>query len=169
MNQANGFWRVIPKTAKIIAVLVYVGFACLARFVLLPTDPEMQQWQEWQKDLFSWGIPLFLLLYVLLAGYVYGDAKRRGMRHVMWTLIAALMPYFVGLIIYLVVRDPLLLVCPGCQTTAQKGFTFCPRCGTALTHFCPQCNRATERGWSHCAFCGTSLSAPVTTKLNAAE
>ena len=160
MNQENGFWGVIPKTAKIIAVLMYIGIGSLLRFALT-TDPEMQQWLEWQKDLFAFGISLFVPLYVLIVGYVFGDAKRRGMRHVMWTLIAAMMPYFVGLIIYVVVRDPLLLVCRSCGTVAQKGFAFCPKCGAALAQTCPQCGRTTERSWSHCAYCGVSLSAPT--------
>ena len=32
--------------------------------------------------------PIFLFVLVVLIGYVNGDAKRRGMRHVLWTLLA---------------------------------------------------------------------------------
>ena len=162
MNQPNGFWKVVPNPAKIIAALSYAGFAVLIRFALLPTDADMRQWLEWQKDLFSVGIPLVLPLYILLVGYVYGDAKRRGMRHVMWTLIAALMPYVIGMIIYFVVRDPVLLNCPKCQTMAQRGFAFCPKCGAGLSNFCPRCGRTIESGWVHCAYCGVDLTAPPT-------
>ncbi len=52
------------------------------------------------------GMPLFVL--VLLIGYVYADAKRRGMRYVMWTLLAIFIPNAIGIILYFVMRDPLL-------------------------------------------------------------
>ncbi len=34
----------------------------------------------------------FAAIYVLLIGFVYVDAKRRGMRYVMWTLLAIFIP-----------------------------------------------------------------------------
>jgi hypothetical protein len=48
---------------------------------------------------------------VLLNGYVYADAKRRGMRYVMWTWPAILIPNAIGVILYFVLRDPLLVNC----------------------------------------------------------
>lgn len=157
MSQTNSAWKVIPKTAKGVALTVLSGLGLLIRLVLLPTDPQMQSWQEWQKDLFAFGIPLILVAYVLFAGFVYGDAKRRGMRYVMWTVIAALMPYAIGVILYFVVRDPLLPSCPNCGAMAQRGFAYCPKCGGTLTRSCKSCNRAVELGWEHCAYCGADL------------
>jgi len=101
------------------------------------------------------GIPLFVL--VLLIGYVFADAKRRGMRYVMWTLLAALIPNAIGIILYFVLRDPLLTNCTSCGAQVRPGFTFCPKCGGALSQACPQCRRAVEPGWTHCAHCGASL------------
>lgn len=156
MSQANGsWWNVIPRTAKIIAAVLYVIAFPLIRFGL-ETDQDMRQWLAWQKMLFSLGIPFVGALCILLLGFVYGDGKRRGMRYAMWTVIAALMPYALGIILYFVVREPLLVPCPTCQTRAQRGFAFCPKCGTALTRFCTKCGRAVEPGWSHCAYCGAS-------------
>ena len=40
------------------------------------------------KLLFPILLPLILAGYTLLIGYIYGDARRRGMRYVMWTLLA---------------------------------------------------------------------------------
>ncbi|OLC85187.1 MAG: hypothetical protein AUH88_07165 [Acidobacteria bacterium 13_1_40CM_4_61_5] len=59
MSQTNGFWKVVPPTAKIIAAISYVGFGLLMRFAMLPTDPDMRQWLDWEKDLFSAGVLLF--------------------------------------------------------------------------------------------------------------
>ena len=156
MSQANrSWWNVIPRTAKIIAAVLYVIAFPLIRFGL-ETDQDMRQWLAWQKMLFSLGIPFVGVLLILLLGFVYGDAKRRGMRYAMWTVIAALMPYALGVILYFVVREPLLISCPTCHALAQRGFAFCPKCGTALTCFCTKCGRAVEPGWSHCAYCGMS-------------
>ncbi len=40
--------------------------------------------------------PTVLLIYVLLVSYVYGDSRRRGMRPVLWTLVALFVPNAVG-------------------------------------------------------------------------
>jgi predicted amidophosphoribosyltransferase len=96
---------------------------------------------------------------VLLVGYVYSDAKRRGMRYVLWTWLAALIPNAIGIILYFVLREPLLVNCTHCGAQARPGFTFCPKCGGSLSPACPQCRRAVEPGWTHCVQCGASLKA----------
>ncbi|OLD61428.1 MAG: hypothetical protein AUI53_05810 [Acidobacteria bacterium 13_1_40CM_2_60_7] len=168
MSQTNGFWKVVPPTAKIIAAISYVGFGLLMRFAMLPTDPDMRQWLDWQKDLFSAGVPLVVPLYVLVVGYVYGDAKRRGMRRVMWTILACL-PYFVGVIAYFILRDPLPRPCPNCQTVVRAAFPFCPKCGTSVTRFCSQCRHAAEPTWAHCPYCGANLAAGLPTTAGPGE
>ena len=40
-----------------------------------------------------------------IAAYVYQDAKRRGLDPWLWATVAAFVPYFIGLIIYLVMRQ----------------------------------------------------------------
>jgi hypothetical protein len=103
------------------------------------------------------GIPIFIL--VLLIGYVYADAKRRGMRYVMWTWLATLIPNAIGIILYFVLRDPLFVNCTQCGAQVRPGFAFCPKCGGSLALACPQCRGAVEQGWTHCAHCGASLRA----------
>lgn len=159
MSQIQRAWDVIPATAKAIAFLAWLGLAILIRFVFFPADREANKWLEWQKDVFSFCIPLVFLLYVLLVGYVYGDAKRRFMRHVLWTLIAALMPYAIGAIIYFVIRNPLPATCPSCQTDARPGFAYCAKCGTRLTRSCEGCGRSVEAEWTNCPYCGKKLGA----------
>lgn len=150
--------RIIPPAAWIIAFLVYVGCALLVYNVTLSHDNNMAGWQDWQKLCFSLGIPLFAFALVLLYGYIYGDAKRRHMRHVMWTLLAIFVPNLIGVLLYFLLRDPLPAPCPACGKIADGNFTFCPHCGTGLALACPQCRRVIEVGWENCAHCGTKLS-----------
>ena len=55
-------------------------------------------------------ILMFLTLFVTIAVpvciglFVYQDAKSHGMTAWLWTAVAVLIPYFVGLVIYLLVR-----------------------------------------------------------------
>jgi predicted RNA-binding Zn-ribbon protein involved in translation (DUF1610 family) len=150
---------VVPRPAFALAMCVWLGFFLLMMLLPFRLDPEGRNWPLAGKLAMSVlpGIPLFVL--VLLIGYVYADAKRRGMRYVMWTLLAALIPNAIGIILYFVLRDPLLVSCTHCGTQVRPGFTFCPKCGGALSQACPHCRRAVEPGWTHCVYCGASLGA----------
>ncbi|MFX0020147.1 MAG: hypothetical protein ACFFAK_15995 [Promethearchaeota archaeon] len=48
-------------------------------------------------------IPIFFL--ILISIWVYKDAKKKEMNAFVWILIIWLIPFFVGLIVYLKVRD----------------------------------------------------------------
>lgn len=95
--------------------------------------------------------------YAVLLGYIYGDARRRGMRYVAWTFLAALAPSAIGIILYFILRNPLMVHCTRCGCGIQPGFAYCPRCGAPMSATCRQCNRAAESGWTHCAWCGGKL------------
>jgi len=153
--------RVIPVTAWVIAFAVYICFALLALLVLVPGDKEMRFWQHWQQALFAFGVSLFFLVWIPLIGYINGDAKRRHMRYVMWTLLAIFVPNAIGIILYFLLRDPLPRPCPACGKTAAGTFAFCPHCGAGLALSCPQCHRTVEAGWGNCAYCGIKLQAPA--------
>ena len=68
--------------------------------------------------------PLFLGGYVLLVGFVYQDAKRRGMRYVMWTWLAILVPNGIGIILYFLLRDPIPGLLLGLRRTGATRFRF---------------------------------------------
>ena len=103
-------------------------------------------------------IPSFLMAgFGLVAGYVYGDARRRGMRYVMWTLLAIFIPNGIGVILYFILRDPMPSYCSKCGASTKQGHAFCPACGANVLPACPQCQRAGQPGWSHCAWCGAKL------------
>ena len=148
---------VIPRNAWIVAWVAYLGFTTPMFFYVLPHDPQMGQWPRWGQALFVYGIFLFVFAFVALIGYVYGDAKRRGMRYILWTLLAIFVPDAIGIILYFILRDPLPISCPGCQNAVLSIYTFCPNCGTALRPYCSQCGKSVERGWINCGYCGTPL------------
>lgn len=159
MSRFRDEMELVPRPAFAIGVCVWLAFFLLMMLLPLRIDPEASHWPLAGKLALAVlpGVPLFIL--VLLDGYVYADAKRRGMRYVMWTLLAALVPNGIGIILYFVLRDPLLLNCTSCGSQVRPGFAFCPKCGGPLSHACPQCRRAVEQGWTHCVNCGASLKA----------
>ena len=150
--------RIIPGVAWLIAVVAYLGFSAFVVFIS-HDDPNMSQWPSWGKALFIGLLPLLLIPYVALIGYVNADARRRGMRYVVWTLLAIFIPNALGIILYFVLRDPPMSLCPQCATRVKHGFAFCPKCGAAVATACPQCRKAVEPDWSHCAACGARLRA----------
>jgi Double zinc ribbon/Phospholipase_D-nuclease N-terminal len=100
---------------------------------------------------------IILTAYVALACYIYGDARRRGMPHVMWTLLAIFIPSGIGIILYFILRQPLLIYCSQCGASMQLGLAYCPQCGRGLAPACPQCRRVSQPGWTHCGWCGSKL------------
>jgi hypothetical protein len=98
------------------------------------------------------------LLFTL--GYVYRDAKRRGMHAGLWTLLVLILSpayLFIGLIIYLLVREPLPYTCPQCASTISARFNFCPNCKYNLHPACPQCQREVSDTDKFCPYCATEL------------
>ena len=159
MNRLREEMQIIPRPAWAVAVCVWLGFFLLMMLVPFRADPEGRNWPLAAKLAVAIlpGIPLFVL--VLLIGYVYADAKRRGMRYVMWTLLAIFIPNAIGIILYFILREPLCMPCPRCQTPARPGFAFCAKCGAPVSLACPQCQRPVEPGWSHCVHCGAAVKA----------
>jgi RNA polymerase subunit RPABC4/transcription elongation factor Spt4 len=149
----------VPRTAWAIAVCAWLGIFLMMMLLPFRLDPEGRTWPLAAKLVLSALPSTVLFALVLLIGYVHMDAKRRGMRYILWTLLAIFIPNAIGIILYFILRDPLLVPCPHCGAAVRQGFAFCPNCGTALARACPQCRRAIEPGWSHCPNCGVSLKA----------
>jgi RNA polymerase subunit RPABC4/transcription elongation factor Spt4/putative flippase GtrA len=156
--------KIIPTPARVIAALIYilaaVGFWAIFTF---SNDPGSQGMPFAGKVAIIAFASTPLVCWVLLIGYVNADAKRRGMRYVMWTLLAIFIPNAIGIIVYFILRDPLPRMCPQCSQLVKAGFAYCPHCGYNLAPACPSCKRAVEPSWKICPTCGTSLAgvAPV--------
>jgi len=97
---------------------------------------------------------------LFMLGYVYRDAKRRGMHPALWTLLVLILSggyFLIGLIIYLLVREPLPYTCPQCAATVNARFNFCPNCKYNLHPACPQCQREVDDDDKFCPYCATEL------------
>jgi RNA polymerase subunit RPABC4/transcription elongation factor Spt4 len=103
-------------------------------------------------------IPAIFSIYILIIGYIVSDARRRGMPVLLWTLLAIFTPSAIGIILYFILRRPLVRACAQCGTLADAAYAFCPSCGATLGKTCPSCRISVESSWLHCAKCGTRLT-----------
>jgi hypothetical protein len=154
-----GFWgnlKLIRPAAWVVSLILLFGSPAIAFYVIYPhTHPDdMAKMPEPVQYCLPFFVGAVLAAYVLLIGFVYVDAKRRGMRQVMWTLLAIFIPNAIGVILYFLLRDPLPTACPKCGVMARGAFTFCPSCGTELMRACKVCHKKLEPGWVNCAYCG---------------
>ena len=157
MSRIKEELQVVPRTAKAI-VAVICAAAVVAGLVVISKLNQPEWRDDWVQAIVALIVlPSFLSIYVLLIGYVNGDARRRGMRHVLWTLLAIFIPNAIGIILYFVVRDPLMRQCPKCGATVGGKFAFCSSCGSALVQTCSACRQPLELAWSHCPSCGGEL------------
>ncbi|HBY64562.1 MAG TPA: hypothetical protein DEH78_32480 [Solibacterales bacterium] len=144
----------IPAGVWLAAAGAYSGFAAFLWFVVL-ADP---RFPPAERVAFAALPPLVVAIYALVGGYIFNDAKRRGMRHVMWTLLAVFIPNGIGIILYFLLREPVVAPCPACGAAVKGHFAFCPSCGAAVHPACPVCRKAVEAGWKSCAYCGSELN-----------
>ncbi|MFQ6083248.1 MAG: zinc ribbon domain-containing protein [Candidatus Aminicenantia bacterium] len=107
------------------------------------------------------GIFIFILVVLTVAlvilDYIYHDAKRRGMNPWLWLLIIIFVPYFIGLIIYLLFRKPKLNRCTQCGNLLPAEYIHCPQCGSNVKSLCPQCKKTIEPNQNFCPYCGYEL------------
>lgn len=151
--------RVIPMAAWVIATLAVVCTEFMLLAFAVPNDREIRNWPFLAQVALSTFAALVLAAYILLVGYISGDAKRRGMRRALWTLIAIFVPNAIGIILYFFMREPIMATCPRCGTSVKPTFSYCYQCGTEIARVCSQCRRPVESDWKACAYCGTALIA----------
>jgi RNA polymerase subunit RPABC4/transcription elongation factor Spt4 len=153
--------RIIPMGWNVAAV---VGFVCADVF-FGHIIPRLAHHHNLPRQPF-WALIAFLgaaLLAIMIAliGYVYADAKRRGMHAVLWVLLIVLIPKPVGFLAYFLLRKPLLQQCPQCGAPVQADYHFCPICHHALGAVCNRCGRPISAGYAYCPYCGQGVGAPL--------
>jgi predicted RNA-binding Zn-ribbon protein involved in translation (DUF1610 family) len=157
------FWRevsIVPSAARAVAAVLYVVMGLAVVGAIMVTPPKGMGGPLGLGVLMVLTLLACLLLpvFVLLCGYVYADARRRGMNYGLWTLLAVFIPNAVGIILYFILRKPLPATCPSCRAALAPELAFCPACGAANQTVCAQCRRAIQAGWTHCGHCGAAIA-----------
>src|SRR5271169_7022861 len=104
----------------------------------------------------SWGA--LASLYMLMVGYISNDSPRRGMSVRIWMIICLVMPGGIGAVLYFLLRQPIISLCPACGTHVQSDFHFCPQCNFQLTASCGTCFRSVRTTDQFCTRCGHELA-----------
>jgi hypothetical protein len=157
-SQARTEISVIPAWGWVVAGIAFVAAQVLFDiFIAREKDaPPM-----WGRILLGLLVGVVVGCWILFLGYINRDSRRRGMSPTLWTVVAIVIPNALGIILYFVLRQPLLSSCPQCGHAVQAGFSFCPHCSCKLSPTCPSCQRAVGASDLYCPYCGASLQSPV--------
>ncbi len=75
----------------------------------------------------------FFIIPIAIGVFVYKDAEGRGMNGLIWALIVVFVPSFIGLIVYVLIRESQSgYICGNCHAPVKDNQDFCPNCGTSL-------------------------------------
>jgi Phospholipase_D-nuclease N-terminal len=128
----NHFLNVVPKAVRlwavaIVAAAVLIGLAMGCYAVANG---------EGLHPLFAYAAAALALgmvigIWLLCLGFVFADARRRGMRAAGWVLVAMLMPNLLGFLLYFVMRRPLAVPCESCNHAIPLDQPFCSWCGSS--------------------------------------
>ena len=127
---------------------------------LRAVDAERMQLHACAVEAITAALILYAAFTLLLAVWVFRDARRRDFLPAMWGLLT-LIGNVVAWLVYMLVRSRGVgSRCPHCGTALRMGFAYCPACGAQVRRSCPACGHAAEDGWKVCPYCGRELPAP---------
>ena len=105
---------------------------------------------------------IVIAIMVIAGVFVANDAKKRGMNPVGWGLVAAFGPFLIGVIVYLVSRQPIVeFSCSNCGEGVDKDVNICPHCGNSINNKCSKCGFKLESTWSSCPNCGENVEKSI--------
>lgn len=159
--------RIIPKWLVGLCISLYL-IAILVAIAIIILNPEARPYDLRGNVAGSilavcgliTAISFVFSCFLFMLGYVYRDARRRDMNAPLWTLLVFILSpssLFIGLIIYLLVREPLPYPCPRCAKPVGPRFNFCPNCKCDLHPSCPNCKREIAETDTFCPYCATEL------------
>jgi RNA polymerase subunit RPABC4/transcription elongation factor Spt4 len=176
-------FRVVPRWLRVTLVVLWVLAIAIGTFVnlghslVLYSSPG-QEVTQFHHQIWPWelrdnptlaslalagvitGMAIPLSAYLLLLGYVYRDAKRRGMHAGLWImLILILSPAYlaIGFLLYFFLREPLPYGCPQCGAIVGARFNYCPNCDNNLHPSCSHCRQEVSETDKFCPNCGNTL------------
>ena len=105
--------KLLPLWSIILAILIFVG----SQWFFDSAPPSHRRPGSLPMHLImGYMTSAALASYVLLVGYVSRDVKRRHMSAALWMLLVVVMPGGIGAVVYFLLRQPVLLRCPSCNT-----------------------------------------------------
>ncbi|MBR3589124.1 MAG: zinc ribbon domain-containing protein [Clostridia bacterium] len=108
-------------------------------------------------SLFAFAV-LSIVTTILIGVWIYRDAKKRDMDAVLWTLLAILLPSFIGVIVYFASRSKeKLYVCPRCGGSVKEDYVHCPTCALQFKRKCTSCGLTCDEKWRKCPRCSNEL------------
>jgi len=154
--------RLIPRWFVTLLVVLYV-VALVVVQIANTAEPVLPDVPRALSALAAAGITtgaaIVISFFLCLFCYIYLDAKRRGMKAILWLLLAILVPDLIGVLIYFLLREPLPLNCPRCGTVGNARFNYCPSCGYNFRPTCPQCKQEAQPDAHYCPNCAYDLTA----------
>ncbi len=148
--------RLIPMWSVALAIALFAAVQATVHLYLaqhqhnLPPRGFLVFWSV------AWGT--VIAVYTVMVGYVTRDAKRRGMNRALWTPLVIFMPGAIGLVLYFLLRQPIVTTCSQCSASIVPGMDFCPQCRFQLAPTCPQCQRTVRITDAFCGNCGENLA-----------
>ena len=108
---------------------------------------------------FNISISALAALYVLMMGYISRDSPRRGMSTAVWMIVCFVIPSGIGAVLYFLLRQPILSLCPACNARVESDYHFCPQCAYQVAPCCGNCHRSARITDLYCVHCGHDLAA----------
>ena len=120
-------------------------------------DASREQLRVWAVEAVTWALVLYVAFSLLLAVWVFRDARKRDFLPAMWGLLT-LIGNVVAWLVYMLVRSRGAgRRCERCDTPLCGDFVYCPACGARARGGCPGCGHGVEEGWKVCPYCGAEL------------
>ena len=154
--------RLIPRWSIAAAAVAFVFMQYLS-WVIMPAHRLRPSTAPFGLRLYfalSWST--LTALYVLMVGYVSRDAPRRSMSTRLWVVICLALPGGIGSVLYFLLRQPVVALCPSCGSSIHAEFHFCPQCAYQVSAACGNCYRGVRITDVYCVYCGHALAADNT-------
>jgi hypothetical protein len=128
----NRFLNVVPKAVQVWALVIVAAAVLIGLAVggyAVANGAVLQTMFAYAGAALAVG--MVIAIWLLCLGFVFADARRRGMRAAGWTLVAMLMPNLLGFLLYFVMRRPLAAPCVSCSREIPVDQPFCSWCGSS--------------------------------------
>jgi len=144
--------RLVPRWSVAAAALAFVGVLYLF-WVIVPAHRH-HQLPFGLRLYFALSWSALSALYMLMVGYISRDTQRRAMRARLWIVVCLVLPGGIGAVLYFLLRQPVVSLCPACSTPVQHEFHFCPQCAYQLSAACRRCYSSMGLTDRFCVSCG---------------